>query len=192
MTGFIEKFSAGIFAMICHQQSALLLLEDDRPILLCPRCIGLEMGFCFAFFVSLIVLRQYRLILNTRTVGLLISLTGIMLFDFLGGWIGFSNPSEYSRLITGSCCGAALGFLANRYRQDLVQNHESYRNISSLSLIVLTWCSVIFSVVVVAVSNWIFLTSLSLVIVLLNVLAAAHSFSLLVRIRLLNLGEYHE
>ncbi|MFC1563613.1 DUF2085 domain-containing protein [candidate division KSB1 bacterium] len=180
---FIENLSDLIFSLICHQQSAFLLVKDSKPVLLCPRCIGLEMGFFFAYFVSLIVFEKRSFVINRRTLGLLSVMLGIMVLDFLAGQSGFLHPTQYSRLITGSFGGVSLGLLANSYRYYLTTENKSRVNTTSSFLLTYACCIVMLIVILVTISNRLVITSLLLVLIGINVLAIGYIFIFFIKLR---------
>ena len=183
MNQIIERATGFIFSLICHQQSDLLIQKGDRAIQLCPRCIGMELGFALSFFFGILILRHHRSTLNRNSVLLLSGMIAIMLLDFLRGSFGFSSPTVFTRLTTGSFCGIASGTLAAWYLQYLKDNTVKHENGRSLHLLIIASGLVGLIWLTVLVSDWITLTLILDVVVLLNLLVAVFIFSLFIRSR---------
>ena len=106
----MEKLIETFFSFMCHQDKDILISVYDKFIPLCPRCIGLQVGF----FISPIVffLRRYQnLVLNTEIRFALIILTSLAGIHWLLGDYEIVTPNSLSRFITGFFSGSGFGIL---------------------------------------------------------------------------------
>ena len=117
----MEKLIEAFFGFICHQDKDILIRIYDEFIPLCPRCIGLHIGF----FISPIVFffRRYRnLFLNTKIRFALIIFTSLAGIHWLLGDQGIVTPNSLSRFVTGFFSGLGFGILLN----SVTKKFESY------------------------------------------------------------------
>lgn len=182
----LERITATVFGFLCHQDPATLMTVDGKEILLCPRCMGLHLGFLSSFILmALATCKRIKIIERAAQLVLGIAI-GSMAIDWgLGGCLGLYDPTNFSRLATGLATGSALGVLAISYRRGMVMPLDA----STLSLTGLQMASLIcfpssFCFLAVVLSHWAFLSSILLLCVIANASVAAHTVVLIIRSRL--------
>ncbi len=115
---FIEGTIKFCFGLICHQDRSILFHIDGNPIPLCPRCIGMHLGFtALIIFYTLSNFKPPRL--GNRTSQILLSsaicFAGI---HWLLGQLGLLEMDSISRLTTGFITGVAVSLLLYSYRYE--------------------------------------------------------------------------
>lgn len=111
----MERIAHSLFRLICHQDPSTLLWVGGEPIPLCPRCIGLHVGF-FAAMVFLILAGWRRARAGSRAWRWAALLAfGALVLDWGAGQVGLRSPTMASRLLTGAACGASLAPAALAY-----------------------------------------------------------------------------
>ena len=131
----MEKLIETCFSFICHQDKDIIISVYDELIPLCPRCIGLHVGF----FISPIVFffRSYQnLFLNTKIRFTLILFTSLAGIHWLSGDIGIVTPNSLSRFITGFFSGSGFGILLNSVTKTFDSLHSNERRIISTKFLV--------------------------------------------------------
>ena len=117
----MEKLIETFFSFMCHQDKDILISVYDKFIPLCPRCIGLQVGF----FISPIIFffnRCQNLFLNTKIRFTLIILTSLAGLHWLLGGQEIVTPDSLSRFITGFFSGSGFGILLISFTRKI----ESY------------------------------------------------------------------
>jgi uncharacterized membrane protein len=113
---FIEETIQFCFGLICHQDRSILFNIAGSSLPLCPRCIGMQLGFtALIIFHALFNFKLPRM--RNRTSQILISsaicLAGI---HWIAGQLGLLEMESIFRLITGFITGAAVSFFLYSYR----------------------------------------------------------------------------
>ena len=105
METILETLTGLIFGVICHQDPSILMESDGKAVLLCPRCIGLHLGFLSSFVVMALSTRR-RITVKRRETRLVLAIgVASMALDWgLGGHLGLFAPTTFSRLATGLAC----------------------------------------------------------------------------------------
>jgi len=182
----IEKITGFIFGLICHQDFSILMKVDGREILLCPRCMGLHLGFLSSFII-LALLTSNRIKIVARVTQLILAIAiGSMAIDWgLGGYLGLFTPTTFSRLATGLVCGTALSVLVTSYRRGMAMPlAPSNLNLTGFQVGSLICSSLCVGAAVVVLSSWMFLSSILLLSVIANASLAIHTVALILRSRL--------
>jgi len=162
------------FSFICHQDKEILIRIYDGFIPLCPRCIGLHVGF----FISPIVLffsRYKNLFQNTKVRFALIILTSLAGIHWLSADQGIVVPGSISRFYTGFLSGFGLGLLLNSVTNTVESYCFNKRNIISIK-IVLTTLLILSGFTLKEIQ---FLELALLIIVLNNIYNIGHSLTLI-------------
>ena len=115
---FIEETIQFCFGLICHQDRSILFNIDGRTLPLCPRCIGMHLGFtAILIFYTLYNFKLPRM--RNRTSQILISsaicLAGI---HWIAGQLDLLEMDSISRLITGFITGGAVSLFLYSYRYE--------------------------------------------------------------------------
>ena len=55
----LDDLSTRVFGLVCHQIPSILIDIGGRDVALCPRCIGLHVGF-FASFILLFIRNRFQ------------------------------------------------------------------------------------------------------------------------------------
>jgi uncharacterized membrane protein len=175
-----------LFGCLCHQDPSILLTIDGQLVYLCPRCIGLHLGFIAAFMAASVWFRR-GLVLSRRGTRLLLLLAVASLaFDWgVGGRLGLYTPTTYSRLLTGLACGSALAVLLVAYRSSLwTISIGAARSAAPLAAAGVIASSFAAGWLAVTLSGWTLLTSLCVVSVLANVVLVLETAVRMLRVRL--------
>ena len=101
-----------LLGFICHQDKEILISVWGNRLPVCPRCIGLHLGF----FLTLIYPAAVRSCLTPRrfvTLAAVVSIAGI---HWLLGVLNLIDPGPLPRLLTGLSSGIAFGILLNSIR----------------------------------------------------------------------------
>jgi uncharacterized membrane protein len=161
---------------------------DGREVLLCPRCIGLHLGFLFSYIVIAFKTGSRIIVVERSTKVILALAIGSMAVDWgIGGYLGLFRPTSFSRLATGLATGSALSVLVISYRQGMVCIlKDSIINLTGFQMVCLICFSFCVTVAVVFLSSWSFLSSILLLSVIANASLAIHTISFILKKRLLN------
>lgn len=182
----LEKITRIIFGLICHQDPTILMKVDSSVILLCPRCMGLHLGFIFSFIVLAIWPNSLIKVAKKTTWVILTIAIGSMPIDWgLGGYFGLYGPTSFSRLLTGLASGSALSVLVTSYRHGLVSHiKDSMLYLTGFQIGCLIFFSFCVGLLVLDLCSCLFLSSILFLSVVANALIAMHTISLILRIRL--------
>ncbi len=118
----IEQVAGAVFGLICHQDPEILLQLGDGPLLICPRCFGLQVGCTLAYRMTRLMVRSSADLdgLRLRLV-LLVALTPLALDWGLGGRLGWFASTWLSRLLTGLAAGSGCRVLLFVHRSELAR-----------------------------------------------------------------------
>ena len=182
----IEKIIRNFFALFCHQDPSILMSIGGQEIPLCPRCIGLHLGFLSAFMVIKLFSKN-RLKISGITAQLILGVAiGIMVIDWgVGGQMNLYSPTHFSRLTTGLTCGSALAVLFNSYRWGLSElKIVQGRGLNELTLLSIISVSVVAGLTIVRLSNWLVLNSFLFFSIVANIFIALRAILLFTRHRI--------
>ena len=104
----LDKIIYQLLGLVCHQDKSILIAISGEFIPLCPRCLGLHVGFFLTLiFINKIIQRKVNLDkpLNLFAILFIISLAGI--HWFLGA-LDIIEMNSLSRFITGFVSGSGL------------------------------------------------------------------------------------
>jgi uncharacterized membrane protein len=175
-----------LFGSFCHQDPSILMVVDGRLLELCPRCVGLHLGFITSFIMASLSFRRGLVLTRTGTRLLLVLAVASLAFDWgVGGRLGLYAPGSYSRLLTGLACGSALAVLLTAYRTGLwtisVGTDPGARASAVAGVMLLSLAA---GVLIVEISGWAALTALCATSVLANVTLAIGTTVRMLRVRL--------
>ena len=182
----LEEIARAVFGLICHQDPSILMKVGGREIPLCPRCMGLHLGFLCSF-IALKVWTAGRITRAGKTTKfVLVAGLGSMAVDWwIGGHLGLFAPTTLTRLITGLAGGSALGILFSSYRRSLIllPNSSAIKSTApkAASLICFSTCV---GIAVTSLSGWVLLLCILLLTFAANVSLTVHTVILIVRSRL--------
>lgn len=176
LDNIIENISRLIFGLICHQDASILFTVDGKTVYLCPRCLGLHIGFFISYFF---LRRQFRrrimVIAKSASFMIVISMMALAL-DWAGGHLGYRTPTATSRLITGLLGGAAFGILFTAYRGSLKKSlYNAQRRFTAVDFGILISLVIPAVLVLVNLSGWTALSSVMLLAVIVNMLVIIHT-----------------
>lgn len=182
----LERITATVFGFLCHQDPGILMTVDGKEILLCPRCMGLHLGFSSSFILMALTISSRVKIIGRGAQLVFAMAIASMAIDWgLGGRFGLYAPTHLSRLATGLVTGSALGVLVISYRRGMVMDLDATAlNLTGLQMTGLVCFSSSFCYLVVVLSHWAFLSSILLLCVIANASVAVHTVVLIVRSRL--------
>jgi len=132
MENLIETF----FSFICHQDKDTLIRVYDEFIPLCPRCIGLHVGF-FASAIVFLFRKYQDLFLNPKTSFALIILSSLVGIHWLLGNQGIVTPNSLSRFCTGFLSGFGFGILLNSVSKTFKSYYFSKRKIVVIKFVLI-------------------------------------------------------
>lgn len=151
---FIIGYVAGkLFGLFCHQDPSIMMQVEGKYILLCPRCLGMHVGF----FISLIFFSVEK-VKRVRFPGLIpavIVTAGFcwLAIDWCLGQTSFYQATTISRLSSGLLAGVSFSVLYLIYYRNFVKR---VRDTGSFS------CrSIIGAIFLVSVGGWALLQSQS-------------------------------
>lgn len=175
MENIFENITSVVFGLICHQDSSFLLTVDGREVLLCPRCMGLQIGFLSSYlFLWCWVRGRTTIVEKLAYVTIVISL-GALTLDWAGGHLGFWIPTSNSRLITGLAGGVAFSTLTYAYRRKI---NNSIRlkphKFTAVNFVLLFSFSLLVGLALVRLSGWPVLSSALLLTVTINSIIIIH------------------
>jgi uncharacterized membrane protein len=181
-----EEASRVLFGCFCHQDPSILLTIDGQLVHLCPRCIGLHLGFIAAFIAASLWFRRGLVLSRMGTRLLLLLAVASLAFDWgVGGRLGLYAPATHSRLLTGLACGSALGVLLVAYRSSLwTISIDAARSAAPLVVAGVMSLSLAVGLLAATFSGWTLLTSLCAVSVLANVVLVLETAVRMLRVRL--------
>jgi len=182
----LGEASRVLFGYFCHQDPSILLAIDGQLVCLCPRCIGLHLGFITAFIAASIWLRRGLVLSRMGTRLLLLLAVASLAFDWgIGGHLGLYVPTAHSRLLTGLACGSALAVLLVAYRSSLwTISVGAARSAAPLAVARVMLVSLAAGSLAVTLTGWTPLTSLCVVGVLANVVLVFGTVVRTLRVRL--------
>jgi len=174
-----------LLGCFCHQDPSLLLSIDGQLVQLCPRCIGLHLGFAVSFIAGSLCFRRGLVLSRTGTRLLLIAAVASLAFDWgVGGRLGLYAPTAHVRLLTGLACGSALAVFLIAYRRSLWTISISVvRGAAPLPVAGVMLAAVAVGSLAVTVSAWELLTALCMTAVLTNVVLIADTAARMIRVR---------
>jgi uncharacterized membrane protein len=181
----LDEITRFIFGLICHQDPSILIKVGGREVLLCPRCMGLHLGFLSSFIVIALWTSDRIRVVRREALFAVAAAVGSMAIDWgVGGYLGFFAPSSFSRLATGLASGSALSLLAVSYRQGRAKPPQSFvldlTGVQTTGLICFSLC---LGLALVTLSNWVLLSSVLLFAVIANASLVIHTVALILRSR---------
>ena len=183
METFIEPWCRAVFGWLCHQDPTILNVIDGKPIWLCPRCSGLQLGLLFSFLAARFLPVQVRLA-GRASVLIFVVAAAAMMTDWFAGQFGFYSPSSSSRLLTGLAVGAAAGILLVLYRRGLAAISElKTRELRAPSALGLIAFAMMIGWMVVTQVGWWFQSVMLLTAVLANAGMVLHTVYLVLKFR---------
>ena len=182
----LERITATVFGFLCHQDPGILMTVAGKEILLCPRCMGLHLGFSSSFILMALTTSSRVRIIGRATQLVFAMAIGSMAIDWgLGGCLGLYAPTHLSRLATGLATGSALSVLVISYRRGMVMPLDAATlNLTGPQMASLVCFSSSFCYLVVVLNHWAFLSSVLLLCVIANASIAVHTVVLIMRSRL--------
>jgi uncharacterized membrane protein len=181
---FMEKVSGFVFSIICHNNSSILMSIGGKQFLLCPRCMGLQLGFFLTLFALFLFHRGQIKFSGKYIILILISACSLTWIHWYLGFTGILVPDIYSRFSTGLISGIGLSIFLIKYRRD--QNNISdaqtfYFNIYLLVFLMIFVFS--FSYLLFRIDNWLVMALFVSAAILTNVIAVTITSLRLLRIQ---------
>jgi uncharacterized membrane protein len=160
-----------LFGAFCHQDPSILMVIDGRCVTLCPRCVGLHLGFLLAFGACSFLFRRGLVLARTGARLLLFLGVASVAFDWgVGGRLGLYAPGTLSRLLTGLASGSSLAVLLYAYRTSLwMISPDAAASALGRDVAAVMLLSASTGVSLVGLSSWSLLTTVCAVAVLANV-----------------------
>ena len=98
------------FSFICHQDEFRLLTIYGNSLPLCPRCMGLQIGFFSVVTALVFINRTSLLILKKIPRIILIVLITMAGIHWLGGAFKLFNTNSFVKISAGFISGSSFGF----------------------------------------------------------------------------------
>ncbi len=111
----LERLSTQVFGLMCHQDPSLLLHIEGQAFPLCPRCVGLQIGFFVTCAALWLIIRREPIRLSSTAKLILVFALGALAVDWGLGQLGILDPTLVTRLVTGLLGGSALAILGRIY-----------------------------------------------------------------------------
>lgn len=155
----IDLISEFAFGVICHQNPESLMTIEGKSLMLCPRCVGLQVG-AFLGFSLFAAVKIQRLDLGQKVIRYILILT---LLTLAGHWVAgkfmLIQDDTIGRLITGSFAGTLMGMMALWYRRRIIPPlRPGSSHLSPINLLSYLAVSIGLLGLLVFVDNWLFLT----------------------------------
>jgi uncharacterized membrane protein len=161
----LSKVFQACFGILCHQDKSILFTMNGDYIPLCPRCIGLNVGFIVAVILFTFIKRKALLNQMNIPKGIPCILVIIVGIHWICGALGLFVTSSLTRILTGSLSGFSFGYIIYTY------NTFEKNNFIVIRLPALTYLSlicVLFAVGLIYEQSQ-FLTTLLGILVIFNV-----------------------
>lgn len=172
---FLKELSEGYFSLICHQNHSILLRIKGEIIPLCPRCMGLHLGFIITFCILTVFTK--KLIRINSTTSFIILLTGLFTIGIEWSLAQFSiiQSTAFSRMFTGLFAGSVFGILTMIYKRKYTRSVSfEYFIMNTYHIISLISMSLTGITLIMLLNNWILINVLLLVSVTANFIIVIH------------------
>jgi uncharacterized membrane protein len=171
----LQIITKNLFGIICHQDPSVLMKINGKVFLLCPRCVGLHLGFLYTFLLTAVYTKKQTRIQGKYSILIIIIAIGLMLTDWTLGQIGLFTPTNTTRLVTGTLGGASLAILAITYYRETVHISSSticnFREIHIISFMYVSLCA---STLIILFSNWTVLSLVMAICIVINAIIAIY------------------
>jgi len=132
---FLSKTIQFCFSLICHQDSSILFHIDGNPLPLCPRCIGMHLGFtALLIFYTFSNVKPLQIKNRTLQVFLYLAICFAGL-HWTAGRLDLLKMDSILSLITGFITGAAVSLFLYSYRYQILSTTHRIHVQKRISLI---------------------------------------------------------
>jgi uncharacterized membrane protein len=152
---FLKILSEKYFSLICHQDHSTLMSVKGEEIPLCPRCMGLHIGFIISAVVLMISIKNRIKISGNLSFIILITGLGLIVMEWTIAQISIYQSTILSRLLTGLVAGSIFGLLFTIYKNEFtcsVSSKDTIINAFRISCLIMI--SLIGGVVIILSNNW--------------------------------------
>ena len=174
----LKEISGNFFSLFCHQDPSILIETEGKEIMLCPRCSGLHIGF----FISLIYfsIEKKKFTYLSGLTPKLICFAGItfIFLEWLLARFSIITPTSLSRLTTGLIAGTIICLLIFLYRRRFIFKSRQTNPFTWRSISLVICLSLIIGLSVFHTKSWIIITSLLLMMVVVNIAFLLQTFLL--------------
>lgn len=137
-----DEFIKFVLGLICHQDESILLSINQNYFPLCPRCIGLHIGFFISLFLFVVYYtKQIKLKSTSARIFVILTINAAAI-HWLSGRLGIIEQDSILRLITGLLSGFGFGILICSL--DLLGKFKSKLKTSLIAVIFISLLSSIF------------------------------------------------
>jgi uncharacterized membrane protein len=176
---FLKVLSEKYFSLICHQDHSILMSVKGEVIPLCPRCMGLHIGFTIAVIILMITVKNRIKISGSFSFIILTASLGLMVIEWTFAQFTIYQSTILSRLLTGLVAGSIFGLLFTIYKKGFTRSVYSGQTIINASRIVcLISMSIIGGVVIILSNNWTVIDISLLISVTANFILIIHTIML--------------
>lgn len=173
----LEKIIYHLLGFICHQDQAILLRIDENLIPLCPRCLGLNIGFFSTLvFYKLLFKSPFNLYKpsNILVLFLSISLAG---FHWFLGFLSVIEINNSLRILTGLISGSGFCVLLISLKHK--HSYSDFKITAWNKIIIVLLLALLLSFSFL--SNYIFLLVSILLLVISNIISIILSIWIIIR-----------
>jgi uncharacterized membrane protein len=176
---FLKVLSEKYFSLICHQDHSTLMSVKEEAIPLCPRCMGLHIGFIISAFVLMISIKNRIRIYGSLSFIILIAGIGLIFMEWTLAQFTVYQSTILSRLLTGLVAGSIFGLLFTIYKNEFTRSVSSGHTIINASRFAfLISISLIGGVVIILSNNWTVIDISLLISVTANFILIIHTIIL--------------
>jgi uncharacterized membrane protein len=124
----LEKIIYQLLGFICHQDKSILIATSENLIPLCPRCLGLHIGFFLTLvFLNRIIQRRVNLD-KPGILFVIIFLIGVAGIHWILGALDIMEMNTLSRFITGFVSGSGLYVFLYSFKYESPKPELSFSN----------------------------------------------------------------
>jgi uncharacterized membrane protein len=179
MKHFLKILSENYFSLICHQDQSTLLCIDGDFIPLCPRCMGLHMGFIISAIALMVSVKNRIKISGSLSFIILTTGLGLMVMEWTFAKFTIYQSTILSRLLTGLVAGSIFGLLFTIYKKGFTRSVYSGQTIINASRIIcLISMSIIGGVLILLSNNWTIIDISLIISVTSNFILIIHTIML--------------
>lgn len=176
---FLKALSEKYFGLICHQDHSILLNVDGDFIPLCPRCMGLHLGFIISVIILMISIKNRIKISGSLSFIILITGLGLIVMEWAFAQFSTYQSTILSRLLTGLVAGSIFGLLFTLYKNGFTRSVSSGQTIiNAFRISCLISMSLIGGVVIILSNNWTVIDISLLIAVTANFILIIHTIIL--------------
>lgn len=164
------------FSLFCHQDPSVLINSSDACIPLCPRCIGLHIGFLITILLLSVYVKYPIRNLRPASYAFLLLGIAVMAVEWTLARLSFIESTTLSRLLTGLAAGSNFGLLFHIYKLRRKRSQKAkYSTLNPPKIIALIFLSLSGCSILCLFRYPVVLTKFLLLTVNVNILLLLHA-----------------